>query len=542
MEAHKHYIKYTQEKASFLREIVEQSRSLNPLDSALDYACKYVTRIQELLIYVTQSCPCFNKPSEKLVAVTLMNKDKKVRFAKPVTSSSNIPKQIDSLKTQDSNKPLLPSTGVNSTTSASGSKPSDNTKKNKITQPPSSNQKNKNSVRNAKFESIYAICNECLFDANHDKCVLGYVHDVNVFSKSKNVKRRTFIIVGNRFPLTRITSTKVVPLKETTIAPVITPTAKLKVYSRKPKATRSVGSSSKSKIVESKTFNPKEPNQYWGSTVSDVPSSSLIDFRFGYDHIAKIMGYGDYKMGNVTISRESLLVTLLQRKHSESTTRGTHLIIETIHVDFDELTAMASEQFSSGPEPKLLTPETISSGLVNNIPYPTPYVTLIKNDWETLFQPMFDQYFNPSPSDHDIEVAHMDNDPYFGLPIPEPSFEESSSQNYKEALMESCWIEAMQEELNEFEHLEVWELIPRPDHVMIITLMWIYKVKLDKLGGVLNNKAYLVARGYRQEEGTDFEESFALVARLEAIHIFIAFATHMSMIVYQMDVKICEWR
>nr|GEZ29084.1 retrovirus-related Pol polyprotein from transposon TNT 1-94 [Tanacetum cinerariifolium] len=108
---------------------------------------------------------------------------------------------------------------------------------------------------------------------------------------------------------------------------------------------------------------------------------------------------------------------------------------------------------------------------------------------------------------------------------------------YKEALTQSCWIEAMQEELNEFERLEVWELVPRLDQVMVITLKWIYKVKLDKLGGILKNKARLVARGYRQEEGIDFEESSAPVARLEAIRIFLAYAAHKNMVVYQMDVK-----
>ncbi|GJX22554.1 retrovirus-related pol polyprotein from transposon TNT 1-94 [Tanacetum coccineum] len=72
---------------------------------------------------------------------------------------------------------------------------------------------------------------------------------------------------------------------------------------------------------------------------------------------------------------------------------------------------------------------------------------------------------------------------------------------------------------------------------MVITLKWIYKVKLDELGGILKNKARLVARGYRQEEGIDFEESFALVSRLEAIRIFLAFAAHMNIVVYQMDVK-----
>ncbi|GKD48966.1 retrovirus-related pol polyprotein from transposon TNT 1-94, partial [Tanacetum coccineum] len=95
----------------------------------------------------------------------------------------------------------------------------------------------------------------------------------------------------------------------------------------------------------------------------------------------------------------------------------------------------------------------------------------------------------------------------------------------------------MQEELNEFERLEVWERVPRPDTVMVITLKWIYKVKLDKLGGILKNEARLVARGYRQEERIDFEESFAPVARLEAIRIFLTFVAHMNMVVYQMDVK-----
>ncbi|GKB91070.1 retrovirus-related pol polyprotein from transposon TNT 1-94 [Tanacetum coccineum] len=175
---------------------------------------------------------------------------------------------------------------------------------------------------------------------------------------------------------------------------------------------------------------------------------------------------------------------------------------------------------------------------------------------------------------HDLDVAHMNNDPFFGIPIPENDSEASSSsdviptivhtaapnsehvtkwtkdhpldniiselerpvstrlqlheqalfcyydafltsvepKNYKDALTQARWIEAMQEDLNEFEHLEVWKLVPRPDKVMVITLKWIYK-------------------------GIDFEESFAPVARLDAIRIFLAYAAHMNMIVYQMDVK-----
>ncbi|GJX07287.1 retrovirus-related pol polyprotein from transposon TNT 1-94 [Tanacetum coccineum] len=113
----------------------------------------------------------------------------------------------------------------------------------------------------------------------------------------------------------------------------------------------------------------------------------------------------------------------------------------------------------------------------------------------------------------------------------------SNPKTKRRSLTQACWIEAMQEELHEFKRLEVWELVPPPDKAFVITLKWIYKVKLDELGGILKNKARLVARGYRQEEVIDFEESLAPVARLEAIRIFLAFAAHMNMVIYQMDVK-----
>ncbi|GJZ30055.1 retrovirus-related pol polyprotein from transposon TNT 1-94 [Tanacetum coccineum] len=105
------------------------------------------------------------------------------------------------------------------------------------------------------------------------------------------------------------------------------------------------------------------------------------------------------------------------------------------------------------------------------------------------------------------------------------------------AVIEDCWFQAMQDEIHEFDRLEVWELVPRPVYVMVIALKWIYKVKLDEYGDVLKNKARLVAKGYRQEEGIDFEESFAPVARIEAIRIFIANAASKNMVIYQMDVK-----
>ncbi|GJW68680.1 retrovirus-related pol polyprotein from transposon TNT 1-94 [Tanacetum coccineum] len=110
-------------------------------------------------------------------------------------------------------------------------------------------------------------------------------------------------------------------------------------------------------------------------------------------------------------------------------------------------------------------------------------------------------------------------------------------KNFKSAITEDCWFQAMQDEIYEFDRLQVWELVPQPDCVMIIALKWIYKVKLDEYGDVQKNKARLVAKGYRQEEGIDFEESFAPVARIEAIRIFIANAASKNMTIYQMDVK-----
>ncbi|GJY82024.1 putative ribonuclease H-like domain-containing protein, partial [Tanacetum coccineum] len=86
-------------------------------------------------------------------------------------------------------------------------------------------------------------------------------------------------------------------------------------------------------------------------------------------------------------------------------------------------------------------------------------------------------------------------------------------KNFKMAVNEDSWFKAMQDKIHEFDRLKVWELVPRPGHGMVIGLKWIYKVKLDEHGDVLKNKARVVAKGYRQEEGIDFEESFAPVAR-----------------------------
>ena len=111
--------------------------------------------------------------------------------------------------------------------------------------------------------------------------------------------------------------------------------------------------------------------------------------------------------------------------------------------------------------------------------------------------------------------------------------------------MEPEWIQAMQEELQQFELNNVWELVKRPDPQKhnIIGTKWIYRNKQDEDGQVVRNKACLVAQGYTQVEGIDFDETFAPVARLEAIHILLADANRHDIILYQNGCEKCipQW-
>ncbi|GJX41073.1 retrovirus-related pol polyprotein from transposon TNT 1-94 [Tanacetum coccineum] len=405
--------------------------------------------------------------------------------------------------------------------------------------------------------------------------------------------------LGNACPLTRITTTNEVPSRKPIVLDSESPKPVVKlVYSRKPRKNKNTESVSKTKVIKPKSANKQEPSKSWGFTKTNIPSTSLTECSQN----SRMIKFKDNGLWNIRLGRAEAVSQLVNPKSFHDTpsscytkadigifigyaptkkafriyNRRTRRIIETIHVDFDELTAMASEHSSSGPALHEMTPVTISSGLVPNPPSSTPFVPPSRSDWDLLFQPMFDESLNPLPyvdlqapeviapipevvapehavstgspssttvdqdapsssnshttqetqtpiishdveeDNHDIEVAHMGNDPYFGIPIPEISSDPSSStddhpleniigaldrpvstrlqlheqalfcyydafltsvepKNYKDALTQACWIEAMQEELHEFERLEVWELVPPPDKAFVITLKWIYK-------------------------------------------------------------------
>nr|GEX46923.1 integrase, catalytic region, zinc finger, CCHC-type, peptidase aspartic, catalytic [Tanacetum cinerariifolium] len=276
--AHNDYLKHTQEETATLREIVENERLRNPLNTSLDYACKYTKRIQELLIILKQTCPCINDLGTKIMSVTPVNNNKIIRFTEHIPSSGNTPIKITSSSNVVSNKPVLSSTGVNLLTSASGSQPQGNTKKDRIQQTQSRAKKNKledhprivrpslhnktsvvntiaiSSVPNFKLnvnsDLKCATCNGCLFFDNHDSCVLKFINYVNARVKSKSAKKPVVQIVfwyldsGCSKHMTRD-----------------------------------------------------------HSQLINFVQKFLGTVKFGNDHVAKIMGYGDYKIGNVTISR-----------------------------------------------------------------------------------------------------------------------------------------------------------------------------------------------------------------------------------------------
>nr|GEU47216.1 retrovirus-related Pol polyprotein from transposon TNT 1-94 [Tanacetum cinerariifolium] len=375
---HFDYLKHTQEETMTLRKIVEHERLLNPLNTSLDYVC------------------------DKLMAVTSMNKTKRVRFTKPVTSSRNINIKTTSSSNVVSNKPMLFSTGVNLSTSASGSQPS-----------------------------------------------------------------------GNACPLTRIITTAKVPLrKPITLESNLPKPVVTLVYSRKPKASR----------------------------------NNVL----------------------VGISHETYLALL------SKTRQLVPQIIETIHVVFDELTAMASEQSSSGLTLYEMTPAIISLGLMPNPTSLTPFVPPL-TDWDMLFQPLFDELLTLPPSvDHPApEVISLI------AKVVAPKLAASTGSPFSTTVDQDAPSASNSQSTPKTQHPIIPNDVVEDSHDIEVAGSKQCKKNSMSLNAlsILKNKARLVARGYRQEDGIAFEESFASVVRLEAIRIFLAYAAHINMVVYQMDVN-----
>nr|GEX71110.1 integrase, catalytic region, zinc finger, CCHC-type, peptidase aspartic, catalytic [Tanacetum cinerariifolium] len=310
-----------------------------------------------------------------------------------------------------------------------------------------------------------------------------------VFTKTGYTWRptgRTFTIVGNACPLTRISTTAEVPLRKPfdletdTAKPVVT-----LVYSRKPRKTKTNVPVSKPKIIKSISANNKEPTRH--DLVRGLPK-----LKFEKDHLCSACAMGKIKKKP-------------QKPKSKETNQEK---LYLLHMDLCGPMHVASV---NGKRKVGISHETsVARSPQQNDVVERRNRTLIEAARTMLIYAKALLFLWAEAA---ATACYTQNRSIMRLRHGKTPYELSHHK------------------LPDLSFFHVF------DKVMVFILKWTYKVKLDELGGILKNKARLVARGYRQEEGINFEESFAPVARLDVIRIFLAFAAQMNMIIYQMDVK-----
>nr|GFA57097.1 hypothetical protein [Tanacetum cinerariifolium] len=302
-----------------------------------------------------------------------------------------------------------------------------------------------------------------------------------------------------------------------------------------------------------------------------------------YEDVGKFKAKGDIGVF-VGYSKESAAFRIYNKR-----TRKKH---ESVNVNFDELSEMASKQFSLEPglsnlneTGKSSNPSESSSSFLNDdvqqssveVGVPSSNTQSISNNMipnvdeastshNVFNERLKDAYFDASTSFHDPSNVHTFYQPYphekkwtKDHPLYKIIGDSKSSvrtrgqlensclfscllssiepANVAKALKDADWVSAMQDELDQFSRLKVWRLVPLPEGNTIIKTKWIFKNKKEESSLVIRNKARLVAVGYSQQEGIDYDETFAPVARIEAIRLFLAYASHKDFIVFQMDVK-----
>nr|GFB76775.1 uncharacterized mitochondrial protein AtMg00820-like [Tanacetum cinerariifolium] len=181
---------------------------------------------------------------------------------------------------------------------------------------------------------------------------------------------------------------------------------------------------------------------------------------------------------------------------------------------------------------EVIIPQSNTQSISNNV---IPNVDEVSTLHNVFNERLKDAYFDASTSFHDPSNVHT-----FYQPYPHEKKWTKDHPLHKiiaEALKDTDWVSAMQEELDQFARLKVWRLVPRPEGKYTIKTKWIFKNKKDESSLVIRNKARLVAVGYSQQEGIDYDEMFSSVARIKAIRLFLAYAAHKDFTVFQMDVK-----
>ncbi|GKC25075.1 retrovirus-related pol polyprotein from transposon TNT 1-94 [Tanacetum coccineum] len=449
-DAHEVYLEKTIENTDTLRGLVECTRKQNPSKPLLESACMFTQHVQELLVYVSKTCPSLTKPCEKLDAVTPMNKDKKVRFVKPVTSSSNIPKKNYSLRTKDSNKPLLTSTGVNTTTNASGSKPSGSIKKNRISRPPSNRSQFMNSgiviISRVYYveghrHNVFSIGQFC--DADLEvvfrkyTCFIRNLEGVDLLSGSRDTNLYTISLddMLKTSPiclLSKASKTKSWKSKKSSHQPKAEDTNQEKLY-----------------LLHMDLCGPMHVE-----SINEKKYILVIIDDYSRFTWVKILRSKDEAPDAIIKCIKNIQVRLNAIVRNVRTNNGTEFVTQTLR-DFYENVGISHQTSVACTPQQNGVAKAINTACVEESPK-TPH---FHDD------PLHESLHEDSTSQGSSSNVR---------PIHTP-FESLEPKNLKQAMTEPSWIDAMQEEIHEFKWLQLWELVSCPDKVMLIKLKWIYK-------------------------------------------------------------------
>ncbi|GJY73026.1 retrovirus-related pol polyprotein from transposon TNT 1-94 [Tanacetum coccineum] len=412
-EVHLVYLKHLKESVETLHEIVEEAKAKRPLDRSLASAFGYTKHSQELLEYMIGTCPKALNTQDNKHASTSLPKEQQVTFEEQCAmSKSNTYKLVKQLNCQKTNVPMPPSTGVNSCTDASRSQPRSNTKKNRILPAKSVNMKkveehprtiksslkttnhvdssisSKRTVINSNSHSVCQTCNKCLISANHDMCVVTYLHSVNASPSVKNVVRK----VKQVWKPKQVKQVwKPTGNILTTVGYQWMPTGRTFTLGEQCPLTRLTKPNKVSAIAYA---NPREPNHNWGSNFPNSPSSSVFKCR------SYRSSFGSRGSNLYIISVEDMIKSspiCLLSKASKNKSWLWHRLLN--HLNFGAINDLARKGLS----------QRLSSGLVPNPVPAAPYVPPTNKELEILFQLMFDEYLEPP---HIVKTSSKIHDIY----------------------------------------------------------------------------------------------------------------------------------
>nr|GEX18058.1 hypothetical protein [Tanacetum cinerariifolium] len=403
-EAHIDYLKYTQKQADILQGIVKQAKAKQPLDNALDFACKHAQQIQELLVYVQDTCLNAIKLSAKKVVATPKNNVKKVR----ITSANVVPPKKTTSHSVETQKPKLKSTADIPSSSSlvmTGSRDTnlytislDGMLKTSLICLLSKASKTKSWLWHRRFlrskdEAPYAFI----------KCIKNIQVRLNAIVRNVRTDNGTEFVnqtlreFYEKVGMSHQTSSAGTPHQNDIVK----------------RRNQTLVEAARTMLIFSKA-----PLFLWVEAINTAcytQNRSLISLRYNktpyelmqdkkldlsFFHVFGSLCYptnDNDDLGKLDAKADiSIFVGYTPAKKAfRIYNKRTQKIIESIHVTFDELTAMASEQFSTGPGLHSMTPATSSSGLVPNLILQQPWIPPYRDDWDRLFQPMFDEYFNP---------------------------------------------------------------------------------------------------------------------------------------------------